>query len=49
MEIDEIKAAIKALPDEEIEPLLAWLREYYDGDVWDRLMEADIERLGVER
>ena len=49
MDIAEIKAAIKTLPDAEIKPLLDWLRDYYDGDVWDRQIEADIEMLGPER
>jgi hypothetical protein len=49
MEIEEIKAAIKGLPDKEIKPLLTWLREYYDGDVWDREIVADIEEFGPER
>ena len=43
---DQIKAQILQLPDEEIKPLLEWLTNYYDGDVWDRQMVADIERLG---
>ena len=46
--IDQIKAQILQLPDDEIKPLLNWLANYYDGDVWDRQMVADIERLGEE-
>lgn len=49
METEEIKKAILALSDSEIEPLYLWLKDYYDGDVWDRQMEADIERLGPEQ
>ena len=45
---DQIKAQILQLPDDEIKPLLQWLTSYYDGDVWDRQMAADIERLGEE-
>ena len=45
---DQIKAQILQLPDDEIKPLLQWLTNYYDGDVWDRQMAADIERLGEE-
>jgi len=45
---DQIKALILQLPDEEIKPLLDWLTSYYDGEVWDRQMAADIERLGEE-
>lgn len=48
MNIEEIKAEILKLPDSEIGPLSNWLREYYDGDVWDRQIVADIERLGEE-
>ena len=44
--IADIKRAIKALPDAKVEPLLNWLRNHYDGDVWDRQMAADVERLG---
>ena len=45
---NQIKAQILQLPDEEIKPLLEWLTNYYDGEVWDRQMAADIERLGEE-
>ena len=45
---DQIKAQILQLPDEEIKPLLEWLTNYYHGEVWDRQMAADIERLGEE-
>ncbi len=44
--VTTIKRAIKALPDAKVEPLLNWLRNHYDGDVWDRQMAADVERLG---
>ena len=44
----QIKAQIFQLPDRKIKPLLQWLTNYYDGDVWDRQMVADIERLGAE-
>jgi hypothetical protein len=46
MKIDEIKSAITRLPDSEIQPLLEWLRDYYDGPVWDRQIEADVLALG---
>ncbi len=49
MKTDDIERAIQALPDEEIKPLLDWLRDYYDGPVWERQIEADIERLGPDR
>lgn len=45
---ESIKAEILKLPDKEIQPLLEWLRAYYDGEVWDRQMVADIDRLGFE-
>jgi len=48
MTIDELKNEIRALPDKEIGPLLEWLRRYYDEDLWDRQIAADIERLGEE-
>jgi hypothetical protein len=48
MEIEEIKQAILALPDAQIEPLVKWLREYYDGPVWDRQMQADFAEFGAE-
>ena len=44
----QIQAQIQQLPDSEIAPLLEWLNSYYDGEVWDRQMEADIVRLGGE-
>ena len=44
----QIKAQILQLPDAEIGPLAEWLNHYYDGDVWDRQMEADIDRLGPD-
>ena len=44
----QIKTLIQRLPDEEIGPLVEWLNTYYDGEVWDRQMAADIERLGEE-
>ena len=49
MEIDEIKKAILALPDAEIEPLFKWLQEYYDGPVWDRQLKADFAEFGPEK
>jgi len=49
MHVDEIKQAIRSLPDDEIGPLLEWLQSYYDGEVWDRQIVADIERLGIEK
>ena len=49
MQVDEIKEAIRSLDDGEIGPLLKWLQSYYDGEVWDRQIVADIERLGVEQ
>ncbi|MBX3739378.1 MAG: hypothetical protein KF712_00195 [Akkermansiaceae bacterium] len=45
---ENIKSQITALPDSEIQPLLEWLRSYYDGPVWDRQIDEDIERLGIE-
>ena len=48
MTIDEIKAHIRSLPDDAIGGLVEWLKEYYDGEVWDRQMEADIQRLSPE-
>lgn len=48
MEIQEIKQAILALPDAEIEPLVKWLREYYDGQVWDRQLQNDFAEFGEE-
>ena len=44
--IAAIKRAIEALPDSNLEPLLKWLREHYDGPVWDRQMKGDVKRLG---
>ncbi len=44
----QIKAQILQLPDEEIGPLANWLNGYYNGEVWDRQMVADVERLGEE-
>ena len=44
----QIQAQILQLPDSEIGPLVEWLNSYYDGEVWDRQMEADIRRLGGE-
>ncbi len=49
MTIEEIKKAILALPDQEVDPLFEWLQNHYNGIIWDREMEADIERLGLER
>ena len=48
MTLKAIKKGILALPDKEIKPLVEWLRNYYDGPVWDRQMDADIERLGAD-
>ena len=48
MTLKAIKKGILALPDKEIKPLVEWLRNYYDGPVWDRQMDADIERLGPD-
>lgn len=45
---ENIRSQITALPDDEIQPLLEWLRAYYDGPVWDRQIEADIERVGID-
>ena len=49
MQVEEIKKAILALPDKEIGPLNNWLQDYYDGEVWDRQIKADIEALGEEK
>lgn len=46
MTLDLIKAQIAALPDVEIRPLLEWMRDYYDGPVWDRQIDSDAVRLG---
>jgi hypothetical protein len=43
-----IKSRITALPDSEIQPLLEWLRAYYDGPVWDRQIDEDVGRLGID-
>jgi DNA-directed RNA polymerase specialized sigma subunit len=48
MEIEEIKQAILALPDAQIEPLFKWLQEYYDGPVWSRQLQADFAEFGAE-
>lgn len=48
MKMKEIKKGILALPDKEIKPLVEWLRNYYDGPVWNREMEADVYRLGAD-
>ena len=48
MKLKTIKQGILALPDKEIKPLVEWLRNYYDGPVWDRQMDADIGRLGAD-
>ncbi|MEI8292003.1 MAG: hypothetical protein WCH99_21235, partial [Verrucomicrobiota bacterium] len=42
----DIKRAIKALPDSNLEPLVKWLRKHYDGPVWNRQMKSAAERLG---
>lgn len=48
MKLKAIKKGILALPDKQIKPLVEWLANYYDGPVWDRQMDADIERLGAD-
>ena len=48
MTLDDIKAEISRLPDEDIPALMEWLRDYNDGAVWNRQMETDVERLGAE-
>lgn len=48
MKLKEIKKGILALPDKQIKPLVEWLRNYYDGPVWDRQMDADVKRLGAD-
>ena len=48
MKLKAIKKGILALPDKEIKPLVEWLGNYYDGPVWNRQMDADIERLGAD-
>lgn len=48
MKLKAIKKGILALPDKEIKPLVEWLRNYYDGPVWNREMEADVYRLGAD-
>lgn len=48
MKLKAIKKGILALPDKEIKPLVEWLRNYYDGPVWDRQIDADFGRLGAE-
>ena len=49
MTIEEIKTTILALPDSEVGPLFEWLQDHSNGKIWDREMEADIDRLGLER
>jgi hypothetical protein len=49
MDVDEIKLAIRSLPDNEIGPLSEWLQSYYDGEVWDRQIIEDIETMGQEQ
>ena len=44
--IDQIKEQILQLPDAVVGELTEWLNSYYDGEVWDRQMEADIEQMG---
>ena len=46
--ITQIKEQILQLPDALVGELAAWLNSYYDGEVWDRQMAADLERLGDE-
>jgi hypothetical protein len=46
MTLDDIKTEIISLPDSEIRPLLEWMRGYFDGPVWDRQIDSDVERLG---
>ncbi|MDB6175057.1 MAG: hypothetical protein JWL59_4368 [Chthoniobacteraceae bacterium] len=48
MNAQEIKAQIRLLPDDDVGPLLEWLKDYYDGEVWDRQIDADVQRLGPE-
>ena len=47
MKLDDIKAEIANLPDEDIPSLMEWLRDYYDGAVWDRQIDSDAARLGT--
>ena len=46
--ITQVKDQIQQLPDAVIGELVEWLNSYYDGEVWDRQMAADIERMGDE-
>ena len=39
--IDEIEAAIRKLPEDELATLRAWFAEY-DGETWDRQFERDV-------
>ena len=48
MKVARLKHKIRALPDTEVKPLIDWLKEYYDGEVWDREMDQDIAELGAE-
>ena len=42
MSVQEIEAAIKQLPPEEVAALTAWLAEYH-AELWDRQLEDDLE------
>jgi hypothetical protein len=42
MSVDELKKAVSQLPPEERAKFRAWWQEF-DGDEWDRQIEADIK------
>lgn len=48
MTIEEIQDAIHALSLEDAVVLLRWCEEYYHGEIWDRQMSTDVERLGED-
>lgn len=49
MTIDDIKTQIRALPRREIGPLLQWLKNYSDPELWERQIAADVALLGEAR
>ena len=49
MKLATIKKHIKTLPDAQINPLVEWLTQYRDCEVWPREMTADIQLLGIDK
>jgi len=39
--IEDIKSAVRTLPDEDLKELRAWFDEF-DSEVWDRQFERDV-------